>query len=194
MLIGITGYKRSGKDTVAQIMVQHSNFERYAFADTIKAGCKVLFDWNDDHVYGDLKEEIDPRWGVSPRQMLQIFGTEIFQYGIPKLFPEYAKIVGRSFWVKRTFAEIEKNKDTNNIVIPDVRFHHEVDAIRARGGLIFKVVRSGYKSDGHESEEHIKEIDADYTILNNDTLEQLESVVYYLLTTLRKIKGEEDES
>ena len=36
MIIGLTGYARSGKDTVANYLVEHHGYTRVAFADAIR--------------------------------------------------------------------------------------------------------------------------------------------------------------
>jgi dephospho-CoA kinase len=36
MIIGISGYARSGKDTVANYLVEHHEFTRMAFADAMR--------------------------------------------------------------------------------------------------------------------------------------------------------------
>ena len=46
-----------------------------ALADPFKKMACEWFGWNDRHLNGDLKEEIDPVWGFSPRQFFQVFGT-----------------------------------------------------------------------------------------------------------------------
>mgnify|MGYP006283771541 FL=1 len=37
MIIGLTGYAQSGKDTVASLLVEHYGYERVAFADKIRS-------------------------------------------------------------------------------------------------------------------------------------------------------------
>jgi dephospho-CoA kinase len=37
MIIGLTGYAQSGKDTVANILVENYGYQRVAFADPIRA-------------------------------------------------------------------------------------------------------------------------------------------------------------
>ena len=88
MIVGVSGLKRSGKDTVAELLVKEYGFERYSFADPIKEAMSIVFDWDDRYLYGELKEIIDPRWGISPRQVFQHFGTEYAQHILPEVFPE----------------------------------------------------------------------------------------------------------
>src|SRR5579863_3132559 len=53
VIIGITGRKRSGKDTVGNYLVEHYGFVKVSFADTLKEACKIIFGFSDEQVYGD---------------------------------------------------------------------------------------------------------------------------------------------
>lgn len=55
-VIGITGKARSGKDTVANLLIEKCGFIRYSFAAPIKDSVQEMFDWNERHREGDLKE------------------------------------------------------------------------------------------------------------------------------------------
>ena len=61
MIIGLSGYARSGKDTVAQVLVEKYGFQRIAFADKIR---EFLYDLNPrlDHTLKDslrLRDIVD---------------------------------------------------------------------------------------------------------------------------------------
>lgn len=186
MIIGIIGKKRSGKDTLADYLIKNYNFEKYSFAMPIKEAAKHLFGFTDEQVYGDLKDVVDYNWNITPRLALQVLGTEIFQYDIQDRIPEL-KTVGRAHWVKRfemwyndkILFESEdigfENDGIFHVVLPDVRFQHEVDGIRKLGGKIIKVVRPELTSnDEHASEMELDLItDIDYTIINDSTLDAL---------------------
>ena len=59
MIIGLSGKKRVGKDTVADYLVSKYGFIKYSFADPIKAVAKILFGFSENQLYGNNKEEID---------------------------------------------------------------------------------------------------------------------------------------
>ena len=201
MVIGIAGKKRSGKDTIADHLVGCYNFERYSFANPIKEACKHLFGFTDEQVYGDLKDVIDHNWGITPRLALQIMGTEIFQYDIQDRIPEL-KSIGRSHWVKRFEMwyndklilenEINNFQDdgTFHVVIPDVRFQHEIDGIRRAGGKIFKVVRPNLTfEDTHPSEMEQDAItDIDYIIINDSDISTLHKKIDEIILDIRTKK------
>ncbi len=181
MLIAFLGKKSSGKDTAADFLIKNDNYIKYVFADPLKKGIQAFFNLSDDQLYNEkLKEIIDPRWGVSPRKLLQTIGTDIFQYLIHDLLPNL-KGEKRNHWVtlfKEWYLE-ELNKNPNmNVVIADARFTHEIKAIKELGGKVFKIVRPRLEEnvDEHLSENEINCIPdemIDDTIMNDSDLDSL---------------------
>lgn len=179
MIIGICGHARHGKDSIADILVREYLFTKRSLAEPMKEACKIIFGWTNDHVYGELKDIVDPAWGISPRQALQTLGTEWGQLTLQQ-FPEFKEKTGRGLWVKSLL-----NKATGDTVIADVRFPHEVEAIKGKGGIIVMVRRPGQSVDlTHESESAMETIRADFVIRNGGTLEDLEREVIDLMNSL----------
>ena len=169
MIIGITGHARHGKDSTADIICKHYGYKKYALADVMKDACRVIFPtWDDSHLYGVLKDVVDPLYGISPRHALQTLGTEWGQYELSK-YDSFAEVTGRKLWVNALLSKIN-----GNAVIADVRFPHEADAIREKGGLIIRVNRNAPVDLSHESEQGINEIRADFTVNNYGSLVDLE--------------------
>ena len=122
MLIGICGLIGSGKDTVAQNLIDNHNFVKISFADKLKDAVGVMFNWDRTLLDGktdesrNWREQIDQYWTqetgreITPRLVLQEFGTECMRNGF------YDGI-----WVSLTKKHIIDNPNTN-FVIPDVRF------------------------------------------------------------------------
>jgi hypothetical protein len=183
MIIGVIGKKRSGKDTIADFLKRKYQFQQGSFAKPIKECCKLIFDWTDEHVYGSLKEVVDPRWGISPRQAMQHFGTDWAQVELCKSFPAFSKKTGRSLWVKRLLADYLKDGMKNDIVISDARFPHEKKCIEdfAKKNKVkcyfIRVERDQNKKlnekDNHASEKEMESMGQDIIIKNNGTLEEL---------------------
>jgi len=174
MIIAFLGIKRSGKDTAGDLLVGEYGYERRSFAKPLKDGIAKMFDFSEEQVNGDLKEVIDERWGVTPREVLQIFGTEVMQFELPKLIPALSD-VGRKFWVKRFELWYTKEGYNKNIVMTDVRFQHEVDAILRLNGIIIKVNRPSLdlESDMHPSEMELQKItNYNYYIENSSTIDE----------------------
>lgn len=192
-LVAICGKKRSGKDTVAEYLINNHGFKRYAFADPIKRGAMEMFGFTEAQMWGSTeeKETVDERWNISPRKMLQLMGTELFQFDIHNHLKEGEFNVGREVWVRRfmLWFQDESKKHTERgedfkIVISDVRFPHEVHNIQKLGGEVWKIHRPSISSsDGHSSEMEMDSIIPDIEFMNAGTLEELYNNVEDLLCT-----------
>lgn len=76
-IIGLAAPARSGKDTVAAIVLRNPGVAAYALADPLKMGCQALWGLTDAQTWADeLKEQPIALWGRSPRELFQQVGTE----------------------------------------------------------------------------------------------------------------------
>ena len=91
VLIGIVGKKYSGKDTAADYLVANHNFTKMAFADPVKKVAKELFNFNDEQLYGNLKEATDERWGISPQRSFPENWNRFRTIWNLYIFPQYEK-------------------------------------------------------------------------------------------------------
>lgn len=156
MIVGLLGRARSGKDTFAS-RLEARGFVRTSFAQPLKDACRVLFGLTDAHL-GDLKDVADPNLptrSATPRQILQEFGTDVMR-----------KHYGDGFWVDRFVRDLPPG----NVVVTDVRFQNEVDALRGLGGVIIKIERPGEPKMSHASEQ-VDDISADLVVVNDGSLE-----------------------
>ena len=181
--------KRTGKDTMANLLTNHYGFNKVAFADPIKDICKILFGWDKDFLESDDKDrECD--LGVVPRDMMKWIGTDIFQYQIYERFPEL-KIKQKCMWVNAVKNQITNNKtivstefikkndmyvnDVKNIkfngtVVSDVRFIHEAEFIKENGGILVYIDKNPITDNlDYDLNELINNY-IDYTIENKDKL------------------------
>lgn len=167
MIVGLCGHKRVGKDTVAKRLESHG-FKQIALADPIKFIAMVTFGWTDEMVYGKNgydREKIEEEWGFSVRHALERIGTEM------------GRNLHEDVWVRKVIAHA-KEVHPQRIVVSDVRFHNEARAIRKNGGVIWKIVRPDFSGDArHASEMEIDDIEANYTLHNDGTIEELEAKV-----------------
>ena len=186
MIIGFMGKAGSGKDTCADFLIKEYNFKRYAFGDPVKETVGAMFGFSNEQLYGSLKNTIDPKWNISPRQAFQIIGTDFAQYIIHEKIPSInARVPKRHLWVKRFQYWYEQHKEIHNsrgesgiikIVISDVRFKHEIECIKELGGYIIKIERPNIETLNHSSEYEQDTIDSNYinnTIINEGTVEEL---------------------
>lgn len=139
MLIGVVGFAGSGKGTFSDVLVSDYGFKKLAFADAVKDGVSVVFDWPRKLLEGDteesraFREKVDPwwtekfGWDVTPRHIMQLFGTEAMR-----------EAIDQNIWIHALAAKIRNYKD---VVVPDVRFPNEVQFIRDQGGFTIRVKR-----------------------------------------------------
>lgn len=178
MIILICGEARHGKDSIADYFSKRYNFQKEAFAKPIKELTKIMFSWTNDHVYGCLKDEIDPYWGISPRSVMQSVGTEYAQKMLCEKYPSFEKETGRNIWIKSLWKRINFEE---NYIVADYRFPHEYAKMCElnKGKLdnlfVIRVERDNFKNnvETHESESHVKKLYTDVVIKNNGTLEEL---------------------
>lgn len=173
MLIGVLGRKGSGKDTVSDHIINKFNFEKMILAEPLKNACRELFNFSDEQLYGNLKETVDPQWGVSPRKVLQWLGTDVIRNRIGELNPD----IGNNFWVMllriKYLQKLNNDKDVK-IIVSDVRFQNEIDIIHQLGGQVIKLTRPSINNiDAHESEKNIDNLKGDIDIMNDGTLDEL---------------------
>lgn len=172
-VLGLSGWARSGKDTIADNLVENHGYIKVSFAAPMKeamyrlnpritvnemtnTALRVAVD-----VYGweGLKER-------SPdiRGLLQRFGTEVGR-----------EMFGEDFWVDYALSNIP---DGSKAVISDVRYPNEANAIRALGGKVYRVERNGVlPANEHPSETALDGYEFDGKIDNNSTIERLHKVV-----------------
>lgn len=149
MILGILGRARVGKDTAADIATGSFGYTMARLSAPVKAACVQLFGLDPvAQMEGPEKDIVDPRYGVTPRDLL-VWMTKNVQANFPS-----------TFFMTRLL-DTHGGKD---IVIPDVRYQADVDEIRRLGGKILKIRRPG---EGHAHEDHIDAILAD-AVLEND--------------------------
>ena len=193
-IVGVTGYKRSGKDSVAAVLTGSHGFKRVAFADPLKEMALAIDPYVEyvagrhGGVFWRLSRVIDSEgWEAAKalpdvRRFLQRLGTEGVRDTLGPdawLLCFRRALTGAADLVSAHHATVDPQL---KVVIPDVRFPNEAAAIREMGGQVWKVTRPGCASDGHASEAGIDRISADYTLGNSGSLEDLAQVVKVLMS------------
>lgn len=189
IIIGLTGKKQSGKSTTARYLVDNFGFREYSLAEPLKEVCSILFGFNDRQLNGDLKDEIDEKWGITPRSTLQYIGTELFRNNIYKLLPT----MNDGFWVNVLSQKILKDIEESSIrkiVISDVRFVNEEKFIHKLGGVIIKIVRPNNKKeeDNHSSENNFNLIKSDFEVKNDRSIHCLQNDILNILCGFVTVK------
>lgn len=204
VLIGISGAAGAGKDTVGKIFQEHF-LDCYTkhFADPLKQACSSAFGIPLDDFSDPLaKNLVHPYWDVTPRQIAQFVGTEMFRVeGAGLLGPK----VANSFWTNRMagtltgdlyLPEVEGLYEEDEIIIiPDVRFQNEYDFVLDNNGYMIHLTREGADGKvgipGHSSESGIPfkhTPERNYLFENNDTIEALKEKVLNIFNPILKDK------
>ena len=178
MIIGLTGYARVGKDTVAELFV-NNGFTKMAFADPMREALVKLnpiINLGGHYAHlGDAVERIgwEALKTLSPqiRPLLQRMGTEVGR-----------EMFGENFWVDIAMQRAAEHRD---VVFSDVRFKNEADAIIENGGAVIRILREGTApANGHLSETDMDTYPVDYVIGNHGLPEDLYAKVNVLLASM----------
>jgi len=185
MIIGVLGKKNSGKDTVADYLVQYHKFKKISFAEPVKEICKLMFGFNHDQLYGNEKEAISEKFGFSPRMAMQTIGTDLFRNDIVKYLPS----IEDKCWIYAVKNKIDniRNEDTyQHIVISDVRFQNELNFVHQLNGKIIKLIRGESKNDFHSSEDIDSVVGYDTLIINDYSFDDLYKEIDVIMDLMNK--------
>lgn len=174
MIIGLTGKKQNGKSTAAQYIAEKYGFVRLNFKDAlvaeIKAGfpnvLEAIIEMMERSAYDGMNPwTIDRLFRDKPpvfRALMQNFGTEV------------RRVDNTDYWVVKWMKEAAKHQ---NIVVDDVRFLNEAQAVRDMGGIVIRISRADYPNvDSHVSETEMDMIKTD----DNVTVESGDEGLKYL--------------
>lgn len=208
MLISVTGFIGSGKDTIADYLVAEHGFKRESFAGALKDAVAAIFGWDRELLEGKCpegrawREKVDQWWAkrldmphLTPRWVLQNWGTEVCRLGFHN-----------DIWIASLENKLRKTNE--NIVISDCRFPNEIAMIKNLSGTTVRVkrgpepewwndaiaVNAGMKRVGwalgkskleklkiHPSEYAWIGTEFDTTIENNGTIDDLYNNIEHLL-------------
>lgn len=180
-IIGLSGYARSGKDTIASHLVDNHGYTKMAFADPIRQSLIRLNPTIEVIGMGGymslatavrlLGWEVLKSDCLEVRRLLQRMGTEVGR-----------EMFGENFWIEQAFKQIPNNA---SIVFSDVRYRNEADAIKEIGGEVWRIERPGVSAvNDHTSENDLDGYKFDHKILNYGPIEDLYKVVTTILTDL----------
>lgn len=140
-IVGLCGLIGSGKDTVADFLVENYDFKRDSFAAALKDAVASIFGWDREMLEGKTpqarhwREQVDTWWAnrlgipaLTPRWVLQYWGTDVLR---------------NHFHTDIWIASLEHRflNMNQNIVISDCRFPNEITAIKSLNGQVFRVMR-----------------------------------------------------
>lgn len=179
-IIALSGFARSGKDEAAKALVEEFGFIQVAFADKLRdmlyalnpqvavdnlwcnhmAGIDNTKTWQyicvqdviDEYGWNGYKET---KYGPEIRRLLQRLGTEAGR-----------QTLWDSIWIDAAFTNLP---DDARVVVSDARFINEFEAVRERGGEIWRIEREGVgPANNHLSETEAVGYEHFSKVLTND--------------------------
>lgn len=158
VLIGLGHASRVGKDTCAQLLIEHHGYERVAFADALR--------------------EFVLRTHPGVRSIVERIGWEEAKEAHPfvrKTLVEVGNgarhILGEDVWIKAAFRRIRSERTA----FTDMRYPNEAAAIRETGGLLVKVTRPGVDPLPNVADQALADFDGwDAVIVNDGSLGDLQ--------------------
>ena len=166
-LIGLYGPSRAGKDETAGILVADFGFEQRAQAAAIREillGLDPLIQDDEGNIMHmkTLFLECDNDW-----DKVKARSRDSVDYMI-RLGQTCRDTLGIDIWVSQVMPPIGSEQ---KIVISDVRQPNEYEAIKERGGEVWKITRAGVEFRGMDG--LLQGYDFDATINNRGTLTDL---------------------
>ncbi|QNJ56526.1 deoxynucleoside monophosphate kinase [Arthrobacter phage Elezi] len=180
-LIGLIGKKRTGKDTFAAKLVRDHGYTRVALADPLREAALALDpivgtfplnsegvlrvrEWRLSEVIDELGWEKAKDYVPEVRRTLQRLGTESI------------RSLDDQFWIRTAFQRIDTLRaDGKPVVVTDVRYPNEADAIREATGYLVRIVRDlPDDGDSHASEKAMDDYREHLRVPNNGSVEDLD--------------------
>ena len=177
MIIGIVGFKQVGKSTAAKHLEEKHSFCRHNMKDALVEEIKENFPellkqiaYLTDMENG-MEAGINDLFKNKPplmRALMQNYGTDVRRKD------------SDSYWTDQW---LKGSTDMKNIVVDDVRFLNEAEAVRNQGGILIRLTRPDIVTGGtHASETEQMEIVVDHTINcepgdHEDLYQKLDAIV-----------------
>jgi len=167
IIIGLTGKKRTGKDTASLFFKKIFNSRKkstalLSFAQPLKDAICKLFVLDPNQLETIKDQPLDEWDGRSPRDMLKHIGDSCRQFDSNSMIKNMRqRIIGCG---------------SDIVIITDVRYDNEAQLVKELGGRVIKIDRNLGEGveDLHSSEKGISEHLWDSLVENNGTLQEFE--------------------
>ncbi len=162
MLIGVSGYARSGKDSFADALCASVPWsKKVAFADKLRELTMAIYP--DTNALVTARGWDQAKSVSTTRERLQLLGETC------------RRVLGQDVWVDALLREINPRQFT---VVSDVRYRNEAQAIRRRGGVLIRIERPGVGPINEHISEHDLDgwTDWDAIIHNDGNLQKLDRI------------------
>lgn len=172
MIIGLCGYKGTGKTTAAEYLETEYGFQRINFKDglidELRGKFPILLSELSE-VYKMNTKELFTLKPPAMRALMQEFGTEVRRTDNP------------NYWVNQWVSSVIGGED--NIVTDDVRFLNELTALGDMSGVLIRITRPDVTTGGeHASEKEQEGFVEDFTITgvpgsHKEIFKQMDSII-----------------
>lgn len=180
MIIGISGKLRSGKSTLTSYLAEYG-FEELLFAGGLKDMICTLLGVDRTTLESQEFKETEIPWvGTTPRKLMQTLGTE------------WGRTINPNLWVNHT---LNQARHFPKVVISDVRFPNELQALHDINAITVRIVRDIDRSGEehtHPSETALDHVDNrlfDVVIDNNGSLDDLRKAAEDIVTNYNTIRN-----
>lgn len=159
-IIGIAGFRRSGKDTLARAISELAQARGFAvatiaFADPLRKAASAAYgvdvaEFTDDK----LKDAVVEAWGITRRQMLINLGEAMRGVDPDHWVKAWRRAVAKiqpTWWSADDDGSVTKQLSTI-VLTPDLRRVNEAQAIHNAQGINVLLRRSGVTWDGRINE------------------------------------------
>ena len=187
-IVGLGYKKRSGKDTVGEMLKDEYGFKMLSFAGPLKELCHYLA-W---HKVGSMPNEMflrglhrwadkygmDTRSGVFQALCINMFDLDKYEVNDGGKVRKLLQYIGtdlvrehysKTFWIDCVARQMAK---AGRYVVTDVRFDNELEMVMVDGHSV-RIDRDTGLTDSHKSELELDGAIWDYVIDNNGTLDEL---------------------
>lgn len=188
LIIGFTGYLRSGKDTAGAVLRDAYGFHHASFAAKLKDFLYRL----DPPIRPATAPGQNGPYLLSLRTVVDAVGWEEAKDAYPDVRPLLQRcgtdagrdVLGEDVWVD---AVMDALPDAD-VTFTDCRFPNEADAIKDAGGYLVRVIRPGFEPgpDAHPSETSLDHYPHDLCLANDSTLDAFRARVAAALDVIRE--------
>ncbi|MFJ1789555.1 hypothetical protein ACIOML_35255 [Streptomyces anulatus] len=180
--VALMGRAGAGKDTAAARLVNRYQFVRVAFADPLKDSALRL-----DPIVGAESTS----YGSLPIRLSDVvkrYGWDRAKNSYPEVrrtlqnLGEGIRADDPDFWLRMALDKVATaDRWSLPVVVSDVRYANEADALRSAGALMVRIERPGATAGG-EAARHVSELDldaypADAVLNNSGTVAELNALV-----------------
>ncbi len=219
MIIGISGYAKSGKDTIGRI-IQYLNCENVGdltleellqFYNVHEWWLEEQSEWQIKKYAGKLKQIASLLTGIpvmdfEQQEVKESYLNDAWDHGdermlvrefLQKLGTESIRdVIHPNAWVTALMCDYRPKKLSeyypSKWIVTDVRFPNEAQAIKDKGGLLIRVDRPGVRPINlHPSETALNNWKFDYKIAN---VSDFKALAFTVETILKKEKLLKDDN